>query len=56
MRYALGRFLQVLGMATTLVGLLVGINLSNARYELIYCGVGIVIFFVGYLVQGKQTN
>ena len=54
MRYALGRFLQVLGMATTLVGLLVGINLSNARYELLYCFVGIIIFIIGYFVQGRR--
>ena len=53
MRYAFGRFLQVLGMATTLVGLMVGINLSNARIELLYCLVGIAIFIAGRLIQGK---
>ena len=53
MRYALGRFLQVLGMATLLVGLLVGINLSNARVELIYCFIGIAVFIAGRLIQGK---
>ena len=53
MRYGIGRFLQVLGMATVLVGLWVGISVSNVRAELIYLGLGIGLFIVGRLLQGN---
>ena len=55
-RYAIGRFLQVLGMATVLVGLWVGISVSNVRAELIYLGLGIALFVCGKLLQGKPGD
>lgn len=56
MRYALARFLQVLGLATVLVGLWVGISVSNVRAELIYLGVGVAIFYAGRILQGKNEG
>jgi len=53
-RYVIGRLLQVFGLATALVGLYVGISVSNARAELIYLGVGVAIFYAGIVVQGKR--
>ena len=43
-------------MATLLVGLLVGIQMKSARAELIYCGIGIIVFIIGRLVQGKDPG
>jgi len=52
-RYALARFLQVLGLATVALGVYVGISLGNVRVELIYGGVGFALFCGGRLLQGK---
>ena len=56
MRYALARFLQILGLATVLLGLYVGISLSNVRVELIYLGIGAALFYGGRLLQGKDRE
>ena len=56
LRYALARFLQALGLATVLVGLYVGISVSNVRAELIYLGVGAAMFYGGRLLQGKNEG
>ena len=56
MRYALARFLQAIGLATVLVGLYVGISVSNVRAELIYLGVGAALFYGGRLLQGRNEG
>jgi len=56
LRYALARFLQALGLATVLVGLYVGISVSNVRAELIYLGVGAALFYGGRLLQGRNEG
>ena len=56
MRYALARFLQVLGLSTVLIGLYVGISVSNVRAELIYLGIGAALFYGGRLLQGKPPE
>lgn len=56
MRYALARFLQVLGLATVLIGLYVGISVSNVRAELIYLGIGAAVFYAGRLLQGQNPK
>lgn len=56
MRYALARFLQLLGLATVLLGLYVGISVSNVKAELIYLGVGAALFYGGRLLQGKEES
>ena len=56
MRYALARFLQVLGLATVLLGLYVGISMSNSQVELIYLAVGLAVFYGGRLLQGKDRE
>lgn len=56
MKYAFARFLQVLGLATVLLGLYVGISLSNVRAELIYLAVGAALFYGGRVLQGKNEE
>lgn len=56
LKYAFARFLQVLGLATVLVGLWVGISVSNVRAELIYLGVGVALFYGGRLLQDKNPE
>jgi len=53
-RYFFARFLQALGLATVLVGLFVGISVSNVKAELIYLGIGVALFYGGRLLQGKN--
>ncbi|MBI4563239.1 MAG: hypothetical protein HY716_00910 [Planctomycetes bacterium] len=47
MRVAIGRALQLLGLATVLVGLGVGIAMSNVKAELLYLGAGVALFYGG---------
>jgi len=55
-RYVFARFLQILGLATVLLGLFVGISVSNVRVELIYLGLGVALFYGGRLLQGKNAQ
>ena len=55
-RYVIGRLLQVFGLATALIGLYVGVSVSNARAELIYLGVGVAIFYAGVVLQGRNKE
>jgi hypothetical protein len=56
LRYAIARFLQLLGLATVLLGFYVGVTVSNVKAELIYLGVGAAIFYGGRLLQGKDES
>lgn len=52
--YYLGRGLQVLGMANLGVALFVGITEEHGMGpELLLLGIGIVLFTLGWLVQGR---
>lgn len=50
MRYALGRTFQVLGMACLPLGVLIGFQRGDSRPELIYLGVGALLFTIGYVL------
>ncbi len=54
MRTWTGRILQGLGLAIVLIGLFTGVSLNNVRLELMYLGVGVVVFYGGrYVETGK---
>lgn len=38
-------------MAGVLVGLLVGISVGNVKAELIYLGLGVLVFYAGRVVE-----
>ena len=49
----LPRIVQLLGMAVTGIGLIVGVAENDMRAEFMYLGSGIVIFAIGYLLQSR---
>jgi hypothetical protein len=49
----LARIVQLLGMAITGIGLIVGVAENDMRAEFMYLGSGIVIFAIGYLMQSR---
>jgi hypothetical protein len=49
----LARIVQLLGMAITGIGLIVGIAENDMRAEFMYLGSGIVIFAIGYFMQSR---
>jgi hypothetical protein len=52
---SLSRFLQLAGLVVTGVGFFDGVFTGNARRELVFLGVGVVLFFVGRaLDRGKS--
>lgn len=50
MRYPLGRFLQILGLAVVGTGLVVGLLKDDLRYEARMLGAGGLVFLLGWLV------
>jgi len=53
-RTGIARVLQVLGLSLVLVGLFVGVTVSNVKAELLYGAVGVLLFYGGrYLETGK---
>lgn len=54
-RYVAGVFLQILGMAAVLVGLLMGVSDARfVRHELMYLGAGIIVFYAGHVLRGAR--
>jgi hypothetical protein len=53
----LGRFLEVVGMSAVLVGLILGMNRAEwVRLELMYLGAGLIVFYVGYVLERPQRR
>lgn len=51
-RIVVGRFLEVAGMGIVLTGLLLGISQRDlVKVELLYCGAGILVFYLGYWLE-----
>ena len=51
--YGIGRFLQLIGLVVTGVGLFLGLLQGNIRGELVLLAVGSGVFFSGRLVEKK---
>lgn len=50
LQFALGRGLQILGMAIVLLGFVAGISYNSERWEFLMLGIGGVIFVIGLLL------
>lgn len=54
MVYALGRFLEMVGLCVVLLGLVVGLSYGAIRAELLYLAGGAGIFALGYLLERRH--
>lgn len=53
--YYLGRGLQVLGMGNLVVALFIGLTEEQGMGpEMVLLGIGVVLFMVGHLLQGRS--
>jgi hypothetical protein len=52
---SLSRFLQLLGLVVTGVGFFDGVFTGNARRELVFLGVGVVLFFTGRMLARENS-
>mgnify|MGYP000454062935 FL=1 len=51
----LGKILQAIGIAETMIGLIAGLQGSMAR-EMIFAGIGILVFIIGRLIEKVGTR
>lgn len=59
MRYRLGRLLQMIGLVVPLIGVAGNIARPEevpVKTTLTYAGIGMAIFYLGYLIQGKAPS
>ena len=53
-RYVLGKLLETWGLALTGYALYVGINDDAMDKEFALLGAGVVVFLIGYFVEGRS--
>jgi hypothetical protein len=51
---SVSRFLQLAGLVVTGVGFFDGVFTGNARRELVFLGIGVVLFFAGRALEGAK--
>ena len=49
------RFLQLAGLVVTGVGFFDGVFTGNARRELVFLGIGVLLFFAGRVLDRGKT-